>query len=98
MAKRTRRQHYVAQFHFSGFTQPSDERRTEMLWLLPSCQRNPKPVFLKWKGLEASPAGDFFVRSGPGTVKLPVDSAKEFIRTRFPSFGGEVPRSETGAV
>lgn len=39
-----------------------------------SCQRSPEPVFLK---------GDFFVRSGPGTVKLPPQSAREYIRTRF---------------
>jgi type I restriction enzyme R subunit len=49
-----------------------------------SCQRSPEPVFLKWKGIEAAPEGDFFVRSGPGTVKLPPDSAKEYVRTRFP--------------
>ncbi|CAK6692840.1 RNA-binding domain-containing protein [Synechococcus sp. BA-124 BA4] len=49
-----------------------------------SCQRSPEPVFLQWKGVEASPEGDFFVRSGPGTVKLPPESAQEFIRTRFP--------------
>jgi predicted HTH transcriptional regulator len=42
-----------------------------------SCQRSPEPVFLKWKGIEATQEGDFFVRSGPGTVKLPPDSAKE---------------------
>jgi type I restriction enzyme R subunit len=48
-----------------------------------SCQRSPEPVFLKWKGMEASPDGDFFVRSGPGTVKLPPESAREYIRTRF---------------
>jgi len=50
-----------------------------------SCQRSPEPVFLSWKGLEATPGGDFFVRSGPGTVKLPPDSAREYIRTRFGS-------------
>jgi type I restriction enzyme R subunit len=50
-----------------------------------SCQRSPEPVFLKWKGIEASPDGDFFVRSGPGSVKLPIESAREYIRTRFPS-------------
>ncbi len=49
-----------------------------------SCQRSPEPVFLRWKGMEASSGGDFFVRSGPGTVKLPTDSASEYIRTRFP--------------
>jgi type I restriction enzyme R subunit len=49
-----------------------------------TCQRSPEPVFLKWKGIEASPEGDFFVRSGPGTVKLSSDSAREYIRTRFP--------------
>jgi hypothetical protein len=50
-----------------------------------SCQRSPEPVFLKWKGVEAPPEGDFFVRSGPGTVKLSPDSAGEYIRTRFGS-------------
>jgi Putative DNA-binding domain len=29
--------------------------------------------------------GDFFVRSGPGTVRLPPESTKEYIRTRFPA-------------
>src|ERR1051326_1802367 len=48
-----------------------------------SCQRSPEPVFLRWKGMEATPDGDFFVRSGPGTVKLPPESAREYIRTRF---------------
>lgn len=51
-----------------------------------SCQRSPEPVFLRWKGLEATPEGDFYVRSGPGTVKLTPESAREFIRTRFPGF------------
>ncbi len=50
-----------------------------------SCQRSPEPVFLSWKGVEAAVEGDFFVRSGPGTVKLPPDSAREYIRTRFGS-------------
>ncbi len=52
---------------------------------LVSCQRSPEPVFLKWKGLEKALEGDFFVRSGPGSVALPPESAKEYIRTRFPS-------------
>ena len=54
-----------------------------------SCQRSPEPVFLKWKGIEASPDGDFFVRSGPGTVKLAPESAREYIRTRFLGFTRE---------
>ncbi|MEO9249668.1 MAG: type I restriction endonuclease [Gemmatimonadaceae bacterium] len=49
-----------------------------------SCQRSPEPVFLKWKGVGADPDGDFFVRSGPGTVKLSPQSAKEYVKTRFP--------------
>ncbi|MBI4615735.1 MAG: ATP-binding protein, partial [Planctomycetes bacterium] len=49
-----------------------------------TCQRSPEPVFLKWKGMESSADGDFFVRSGPGTVKLATKSASEYIRTRFP--------------
>ena len=50
---------------------------------LVSCQRSPEPVFLKWKGMEASPEGDFYVRSGPSSVRLASDSASEYIRTRF---------------
>lgn len=54
-----------------------------------SCQRSPEPVFLKWKGVETPPEGDFFVRSGPGTVKLVPESAREYIRTRFVGLGRE---------
>jgi type I restriction enzyme R subunit len=58
---------------------------------LVSCQRSPEPVFLKWKDVEEQPDGDFYVRSGPGTVKLSPESTREYIRTRFPqavkSFG-----------
>ena len=50
---------------------------------LVSCQRSPEPVFLKWKEMEATPGGDFYVRSGPGSVRLSPDSAREFIRSRF---------------
>jgi predicted HTH transcriptional regulator len=49
-----------------------------------SCHRSPEPVFLKWKGIESSTEGDFYVRSGPGTVRLPPESAKEYVQTRFP--------------
>lgn len=48
-----------------------------------SCQRSPEPVFLKWKGLETAPEGDFFVRSGPGTIKLSPEDARVYIGTRF---------------
>jgi type I restriction enzyme R subunit len=48
-----------------------------------ACQRSPEPVFLKWKGIEAAPDGDFYVRTGPGTIKLSSGSAQEYIRTRF---------------
>lgn len=51
-----------------------------------SCQRSPEPVFLKWKGNETSPEGDFYVRSGPGTVELSPENAREYIRTRFPNW------------
>jgi len=50
---------------------------------LVSCQRSPEPVFLKWKGMEADPDGDFYIRSGPRTDKLSPESAQEYIRTRF---------------
>jgi len=65
-----------------------------------TCQRSPEPVFLKWKGLEATSEGDFFVRSGPGTVKLSPDSAREYIRTRFATRAAENETNEapSGAV
>jgi type I restriction enzyme R subunit len=50
---------------------------------LVTCQRSPEPVYLKWKGVDSAPDGDFFVRSGPGTVKLAPESARAYIRTRF---------------
>ena len=50
-----------------------------------SCQRSPEAVFLKWKGIEGDASGDFFVRSGPGTVRLSPESVDEkYIQTRFP--------------
>jgi hypothetical protein len=59
-----------------------------------TCQRSPEPVFLKWKGIEGTPQGDFFVRSGPGTIRLAPDSAKEYIRTRFAAVASaRVPHS-----
>jgi len=65
-----------------------------------TCQRSPEPVFLKWKGLEATREGDFFVRSGPGTVKLSPDSIREYIRTRFATSAAasETDESPRGAV
>jgi type I restriction enzyme R subunit len=78
-------QRYLIQ-HSAGC--PQDHRGVSQLCVV-SCQRSPEPVFLKWKGLEAVPEGDFFVRSGPGTVKLLPDSAREYIRTSFAGYGRE---------
>jgi hypothetical protein len=50
-----------------------------------ACQGSPEPVFLRWKGLETAPDGDFFVRQGPTTVRLEPDSARKYIQTRFRS-------------
>ena len=49
-----------------------------------SCRRSPEPVFLTWKGVTVEEGGDFFVRSGPGTVQLSPEDTSEYIRTRFP--------------
>jgi predicted HTH transcriptional regulator len=59
-----------------------------------SCQRSPEPVYLKWKGMEAASGGDFFVRSGLGTVRLSAASAREYIRTRFGASGGTTAPEE----
>jgi hypothetical protein len=58
---------------------------------LVTCQRSSQPMFLKWKGIEQSPEGDFYLRRGTASIRLSPDSAQEYIRTRFPSF-----RSSTG--
>ena len=50
---------------------------------LVSCRRSPEPVRLKWKGVERENDGDFFVRSGPGSVVLSADEVGEYVRTRF---------------
>jgi len=50
---------------------------------LVSCRRSPEPVRLKWREIEEHEAGDFYIRSGPQTVKLDPDSAAEYIRTRY---------------
>jgi len=50
-----------------------------------TCQRSPEPVFLKWNGMEQSPDGAFYVRSGPSSVCLSPESARQYIRTRFPN-------------
>ena len=50
---------------------------------LVSCPRSPEPVYLRWKGLEKSPLGDFYVRSGPGTVRLRENDARAYTATRF---------------
>lgn len=52
---------------------------------LVSCQRSPEPVFVKWRGMEASPEGDLYVRSGRGSVRLSPESAQEYIRMHFRS-------------
>jgi type I restriction enzyme R subunit len=51
---------------------------------LVTCQRSPEPVRLKWKGMESTPEGDFFVRQGPRTERLSSLDAQAYIATRFP--------------
>ena len=48
-----------------------------------SCQRSPEPVFLSWKAVPSARGGDFFVRSGPGTVRLSHADTENYVRTRF---------------
>ena len=48
-----------------------------------SCQRSPEPVYLQWKGLEKAEGGDFYVRSGPDTVRLTEDDARKYVANRF---------------
>ena len=60
-----------------------------------SCRRSPEPVFLTWKGVTAEEGGDFFVRSGPGTVKLSPADTEDYIRTRFPDTRSKWPGTES---
>ena len=50
---------------------------------LVSCQRSPEPAYLRWKGLEKTDAGDFYVRRGSHTVRLGAKDAEKYIATRF---------------
>ena len=50
---------------------------------LVSCKRSPEPVYLRWKGLEKAPGGDFYVRSGPGTVRLEEGDTESYVATRY---------------
>ncbi len=50
-----------------------------------SCQRSPEPVYLRWKGMEKRERGDFFVRSGPGTIRLTEEDVQKYVATRFSS-------------
>ena len=61
-----------------------------------SCPRSPEPVFLKWKGVEASPGGDFYVRSGPGNVRL-APAARASTSAPASARAGELRRSAPGA-
>jgi hypothetical protein len=65
---------------------------------LVTCQRSLEPMFLKWKGMEQGTEGDFYVRRGPGSVRLSSESARQYIQTRFPSFRSSTgqPRPKTG--
>ncbi|MGH7848152.1 MAG: RNA-binding domain-containing protein [Candidatus Binatia bacterium] len=48
-----------------------------------TCQRSPEPVFMKTKDMPDGSKGDFYVRSGPGTVKLSAEDSAEYIKTRL---------------
>ena len=50
---------------------------------LVSCQRSPEPVYLRWKGMEKTTGGDFYVRTGPGTVRLGDEDAAKYVASRF---------------
>ena len=47
-----------------------------------SCRRSPESVFLVWKGVQSEADGDFFVRSGPGTLQLSPTDTRNYIRSR----------------
>ena len=48
-----------------------------------TCQRSPEPVFVKTKEMLEAEKGEFYVRSGPGTVKLSPEDSEKYIATRF---------------
>jgi hypothetical protein len=40
--------------------------------------------------MESSPEGDFYVRSGPGSIRLSSEDATAYIRTRYPGVSRSV--------
>jgi type I restriction enzyme R subunit len=53
---------------------------------LVSCRRSPEPVYFKWRGMEEYEEGDFYVRSGPETVKLDPEEARKYVLSRWPHY------------
>ena len=52
-----------------------------------TCQRSPEPVFMRTKEMAEGDKGEFYVRSGPGTVKLSAQDTDPYIKTRFAKAG-----------
>lgn len=48
-----------------------------------ACDRSPDPVWLQWKEWGREGHGDFYVRSGPGSVALEASEVPAYIRSRF---------------
>jgi hypothetical protein len=46
------------------------------------CPMSDTPIYLRTK---QSPEEEFYVRAGPGSVKMPISEALQFIKRRFAS-------------
>lgn len=51
------------------------------------CKPSSVPVKLKWKKTEKDAEGDFFVRHGPSSVRLPASERETFVGVRWPQGG-----------
>lgn len=67
----------------STHVDPKIERVDGKRLCLVKCGRAAAPVYLVWKGLEKSPEGDLFVRTGASTKRMPVDEVVEYIAGRW---------------
>jgi len=51
---------------------------------LVSCKPSSEPIYLKWKGIQKNPDGDFFVRKANGSVALKPEELSKYLKTRYP--------------
>lgn len=67
----------------STHVDPKIERVNGARMCLVKCARGAAPVYLVWKGMEKDAEGDFFVRTGASTKRMPEEEVDAYIAGRW---------------